>query len=179
MLRRCFTLAIAASLLCCATASADDVVELAGGKLTMKAPAGWKAKQPVIRIIEKEFTIPSSEGDGRCTIMQASGSFEANVDRWIAQVEQPDGSSSKEKAKTASRKVGDIQVQTFDLAGTYLDSRGPGSPVTKREKYRVLAAMLTTKGAGTYFVKFYGPEKLVAEHEKAFNALLDSVAEKK
>jgi hypothetical protein len=161
------------------SARADDsVVELAGGRLTAKAPASWKVKTPASRIVEKEFSIPSSEGDGRCTIMQATGSFEANVDRWIGQVEQPDGSSSKEKAKTGKKKVGEMEVQTFDLAGTYLDARGPGTPVTKKEKYRVMVAVLKTKKAGDYFIKFYGPEKLIAENEKAFNAMIESAVEK-
>lgn len=172
---------VAACVVCILTVSVnaeDSVIELAEGKLTLKAPASWKTKQPIVRIIEKEFTISSSEGDGRCTIMQASGSLQANVDRWIAQVEQPDGSSSKEKAKTATMKVGDMEVNTFDLSGTYLDSRGPGTPVSKKEKYRVLAGILNTKKAGTYFIKFYGPEKLVAENEKAFKEMLESAKEK-
>ena len=161
------------------SANAEDlVVELAGGKLTLKSPADWKTKAPASRIVEKEFAIPSSDGDGRCTIMQATGSFEANVDRWVGQVQQPDGSSSKEKAKTATKKVGDLEVQTFDLAGTYLDSRGPGTPITKKEKYRVLVGVLNTKKSGAYFIKFYGPEKLVAENEKAFNAMIESATEK-
>jgi hypothetical protein len=181
MLRSLF---IAASIVCAMAMSinADDsVLELAEGKLTVKAPANWKSKQPSIRIIEKEFTIPSSDGDGRCTIMQASGSVQANVDRWIAQVEQPDGSSSKEKAKTATKKVGDLEVNTFDLSGTYLDRPGgpaAGGAVSKKEKYRVLAGIVNTKKAGTYFFKFYGPEKLVAENEKAFNEMLESAKEK-
>lgn len=160
------------------TFAEDSVVELSGGKLTVKAPSSWKSKAPASRIVEKEFTIPSSDGDGRCTIMQATGSFEANVDRWIGQVEQPDGSSSKEKAKTGKKKVGEMEVQTFDLSGTYADSRGPNTPVTKKEKYRVLVAVLKTKKAGDYFIKFYGPEKLVAENEKAFNAMVESAVEK-
>lgn len=178
MLKRCF---MAASFVCLLSVSAvaeDGVLELAEGKLTVKAPAAWKTKQPVVRIIEKEFTIPSSDGDGRCTIMQASGSVQANVDRWIAQVEQPDGSSSKEKAKTSTKKVGDMEVNVFDLSGTYLDSRGPGTPTAKKEKYRVLAGILNTKKSGTYFFKFYGPEKLVADNEKAFNEMLESAKEK-
>jgi hypothetical protein len=179
VLRRFF---IAASMVCLVTVSAvaeDGVLELAEGKLTVKAPASWKTKQPAVRIIEKEFTISSSDGDGRCTIMQASGSVQANVDRWIAQVEQPDGSSSKEKAKTATKKVGDLEVNTFDLSGTYLDRPGgPVGAVTKKEKYRVLAGILNTKKSGTYFFKFYGPEKLVADNEKAFNEMLESAKEK-
>jgi hypothetical protein len=156
----------------------DATVELAGGKLTIKAPAAWKTKKPASSIVEKEFSIPSSDGDGRCTIMNATGSFQANADRWIGQVEQPDGSSSKEKAKTDKKMVGEIELQTFDLSGTYLDSRGPMTPVTKKEKYRVMVGVLNTKKSGSYFIKFYGPEKLVADNEKAFNAMLESAVEK-
>lgn len=178
MLKRFLTAASIVCFLAAPLMAEDGVVELAEGKLSVKAPAAWKTKQPIVRIIEKEFTISSSEGDGRCTIMQATGSVQANVDRWIAQVEQPDGSSSKEKAKTATKKVGDIELNTFDLSGTYLDSRGPGTPVSKKEKYRVLAGILNTKKSGTYFFKFYGPEKLVAENEKAFSEMLESAKEK-
>ncbi len=166
------------SLFAVSVKAEEPVVELAGGKLTMKAPADWKTKAPTSRIVEKEFSIPSADGDGRCTIMQATGSFEANVERWIGQVQQADGSSSKDKAKTATKKVGELEVQTFDLAGTYLDSRGPGTPVTKKEKYRVMVGVVNTKKSGAYFIKFYGPEKLVTDNEKAFNAMIDSATEK-
>ena len=65
------------------------------------------------------------------TIMGAGGSVEANIDRWIGQFTQPDGSDTKKAAKIEQKKIGGQEVHLVDVAGTYKDQRGPfaGGPV--------------------------------------------------
>ena len=41
-----------------------------------------------------------------------------------------------------------------------------------------LAAIVQTKDAGNYFLKFYGPKGTVTENEKAFRDLVDSMTVK-
>lgn len=45
---------------------------------------------------------------------------------------------------------------------------------TERPGYRMLAAIIPADGA-SFFIKFYGPKKTVAEHEKEFRAMLDGL----
>jgi hypothetical protein len=162
---------------------ADQQISLADGKLTLERPEKWETKRPSSNIVEHEFSVPPSEGDenaGRVTIMGAGGSVQANIDRWIAQFTQPDGSDSKEKTKTKQIKVAGRDVHVVDISGTYKDQRGPFSqaPAVEREKYRMLAAIVLDKNFGNYFIKFYGPERTVADQEKAFLKMVDSLEAK-
>ncbi|MBC7854218.1 MAG: hypothetical protein IAF94_12355, partial [Pirellulaceae bacterium] len=91
---------------------------------------------------------------------------------------QPDGSSTKDKAMVEKKTVGGTPVHIVDISGTYKDSpAGPfaGGKTVNREDFRMLAAIIETKAAGNYFVKFYGPKATIAENEKAFQELLLSL----
>jgi hypothetical protein len=154
---------------------------VADGKLAFKATGAWKKKTPKSNIIEVEFEAPAAKGDeiaGRLTIMGAGGDIKANIDRWYGQFLQPDGSDTKDRAKVEKKTIGGNTVHMVDVAGTYKDSpAGPfaGGKTVNRENYRMLAAIIETKAAGNYFVKFYGPKATIAENEKAFGELLQSL----
>jgi hypothetical protein len=153
---------------------------LGGGKLRLKAPATWKRKQPQTSIVEHEFAIPASKGDsadGRLTVMAAGGGVEANIDRWYGQFTQPDGASTRDRAKTKKLKVAGEDVHLVDISGTFKDQRGPAAPAVERPKFRMLAAIIAAK-SGNYFIKFYGPERTVADNEKAFQTMIDGLEQK-
>lgn len=196
------TLSKAANLLICATwmfslgtqiVQAQDTnsesekrphrVELAGGRMLLTAPGEWKAVEPSVRIIEHEFTIPSGEEDekdnkdaaGRLTVMPAGGSIEANIERWFGQFKQPDNKPTKDRAKTEKTKIDGITVHLVDVTGTFLDRRGPFAPAEEKERYRMLAAILETEGAGNYFIKLTGPERTIAHNEKHFRSFVKSL----
>lgn len=161
----------------------DAKFVIADGKITFTAPEGWKKIQPRVRIIEHEYQIDAVEGDkenGRMTIMGAGGSIEDNLNRWIGQFSQPDGSESKDKAKTEKKTVAGQEVYVLDIQGTYKDSPGPfaGGAVTNRPNYRMLAAIVLTPKDGNYFLKFYGPEKTVGENKEKFEKMIESLEAK-
>ncbi|MEX2113296.1 MAG: hypothetical protein WD845_08930 [Pirellulales bacterium] len=156
-------------------------MELAGGKLRLLAPEDWQRKQPRTSIVEYEFTVPAAQGDttdGRLTVMSAGGGIDANIDRWYGQFTQPDGGSTRERAKIKKLNVGGEDVHLVDLSGTYKDQAGPLAPATERPKYRMLAAIIPSKGAGTYYLKFYGPERTVTAQEKAFVSMIEGLERK-
>ena len=154
------------------------------GAVAFKAPATWTKKKPKSNIIEAEFEAPAAKGDeiaGRLTVMGAGGDIKANIDRWYGQFLQPDGSDTKDKAKLEKKTIGGNTVHMVDVAGTYKDSpAGPfaGGKTVNREDFRMLAAIIETKAAGNYFIKFYGPKATIAENEKAFQELLGSLVVK-
>lgn len=153
----------------------QEAIDLAEGKLVLKAPADWVRKQPSVRIIDHEFAVPKAEGDevdGRVTVMGAGGGVKANVDRWKGQF------TKLAKQKEEKREINGIEVHIVDLAGTYNDQRGPVAPPETREGYRMLGAIIVGKDLGSYFVKFYGPEKTVAANEKVFAAMIEGLEKK-
>ncbi|MBI2824230.1 MAG: hypothetical protein HYX69_06050 [Planctomycetia bacterium] len=144
-------------------------------------PAGWAVKQPRSRIVEHEFAVPAAKGDeleGRVTVMGAGGSVEANIDRWYQQFTQPDGGNTKERAKVEKKTIAGQEVTSVDIAGTFMDRAGPQAPAVERKNYRMLGAIIQTKQAGNYFIKFYGPQRTVAENKAAFDKMLDSLERK-
>lgn len=163
----------------------EHQISLADGKLVLQGPKSWQVKRPSSGIVEFEFAIPKAEGDetdGRMTVMGAGGSIDANVDRWLGQFRDSDGKPlGKDAAKTDKREIAGMNVVVVDMAGTYIDKPGgpfaPG-PSVERENYRMLAAIVQTKGAGNYFFKFYGPEKTVAANEKPFLQMLETLKSK-
>jgi hypothetical protein len=158
---------------------AETPFAIGEGKLALKAPAGWKKVQPKSRIIEAEFEIPAAKDDeiaGRLTAMGAGGTVEANIERWAAQF-----TGEGVKPKVEKKTVGGSEVHVVDLAGTYKDTPGgpfAGGKTVLREDYRMLGAIIVTKDAGNYFLKFYGPKATITENEKGFAALVDSLTVK-
>ena len=151
------------------------------GAVAFKAPAAWTKEKPKSNIIEAEFAAPPAKGDeiaGRLTVMGAGGDVKQNIDRWFGQFLQPDGSNTKDKAKVEKKTISGSTVHLVDVSGTYKDSPGgpfAGGKTVNRENFRMLAAIIETKGGGNYFVKFYGPKATITENEKAFQELLQSL----
>lgn len=166
-----------------AKAAPETSFTIGEGAYELPFPAGWARKPPKFNLIEHEFEAPAAEGDerpGRATISNSGGTIEANIDRWYAQFRQPDGSSTKEKARVETKKIGDSEVTLIDISGTYDDKVAPFSPMpgVQRENYRMLAAVIATKKAGNYYVKFYGPKKTIAEHETTFRKMIEGLQAK-
>ena len=155
-------------------------IDLADGKIVLTAPASWVRKTPRVRFIDHEFAVPASKGDsedGRVTVMGAGGSVEANIDRWIGQFKQPDGSETKNQVPEADRKqkIAGLEVQMVDLSGTFHDMPAPFDPTSKavdRDDYRMLAAIVVAPKLGNYFIKFYGPKQTVADHAEEFHKMI-------
>lgn len=160
-----------------AAESKRPVVMRLGPGLTLTAPSDWLPRTPKVRIIEYEFAVPAAKGDqadGRVTVMTAGGSVEANIERWFGQFIQPDGSATREAAKVEHKKIAGHKVHIVEIAGTYRDAPGPFAPPIERPGYRMLGAVIETS-AGNYFIKFYGPDRTVADHAKQFRAMLEAM----
>ncbi|HKP84842.1 MAG TPA: hypothetical protein VJZ26_02020, partial [Blastocatellia bacterium] len=99
------------------------------GNLQFKPPAGWNAEQPSGSMRYAQYKLPRAEGDAADAALVVyyfgqgqGGPVEANLDRWIGQMQQPDGSSSKSKAKTENITVNKMPVTLLDVTGTYTES---------------------------------------------------------
>lgn len=152
-------------------------VALAGGKLLFLAPANWEEVAKKSNILDNEFRAPKEAKDdaARITIMRSGGGIDANVDRWIGQFE----GATKNDAKIEKKEVAGTKVHIVDISGTYKDSMGGGpfapGPVTKRENYRMLGAIIETKDAGTIFIKITGMQPIVEQLADPFKKALDDL----
>lgn len=124
------------------------------------------------------YSVPAETGDpeaGECAVFyfgpNEGGGVQANIDRWIGQMKQPDGSSSATKAKT-QKLDGSVPITLVDLTGTYLSSSGPMMQVSaEKPGFRMMGAIVQGP-QGAVFFKFTGPEKTVGANAPKFLAMV-------
>ena len=151
------------------------------GDLHFKAPDGWVTEKPSSAMRAAQYKLPKAEGDSEDASLvlyyfgaSQGGSAQANIDRWISQIQQTDGSSSKDKAKTETMTVTGLKVTTVDVTGTYTAEMAPGSGTSHNDgNYRLRAAVVETP-KGNYFLKLVGPAKTVGRWEQAYADYLKS-----
>ena len=150
--------------------------------LKYTAPAGWTVKTPASSMRVAEFVLPktASDKDDASLVVyffgaNGGGGVQANLDRWISQMSQPDGKASKDLAKTATMTVNSLKVSTVDVSGTFVAEMSPGSAEHfNYPGWRLRAAVIETAG-GAYYVKLTGPAATVAHYDATYAAFLQSL----
>src|ERR1044072_7613211 len=91
----------------------------AAGEVKFKAPDGWTAEKAASTMRVAQYKLPRAEGDKDDASLvlyyfgaNQGGTAQANIDRWIGQMKQADGSESKSKAKTETMTVNGLKVTT-------------------------------------------------------------------
>ncbi len=147
------------------------------------SPAGWVSKTPSSAMRVADWTLPKADGDQDDATVTlyffgagSGGGLQANIDRWISQMTQPDGKPSKDVAKTATlASTSGLKITTVDIPGTYVAEVTPGSSERfNTPGYRMITALVETAG-GAHYVKFVGPAKTVAKWSQSFDAFLKSL----
>src|SRR5437588_2335807 len=153
----------------------------ASGELRFKTPDGWTVEKASSSMRVAQYKLPKADGDKEDASLvlyyfgaTQGGTAQANIDRWIAQMEQPDGSASKDKAKSETTTVNGLKLTTVDVTGTYTAEMAPGSKTFHNdENYRLRAAVVETP-KGNYFVKLAGPAKTIARWDQSYTDYLKS-----
>jgi hypothetical protein len=163
-------------------------VELADGKLILAAPAEWVNVKPKSTIVQYEFSAPKLDDKdkdkaARITFTASGGSIEDNLVRWYGQFEQADKSATKDKAKVEKFEVAGQTVHWVDIPGTFKDTMGagpfaPSKAPTLRANYRMLGAIIETKGMGNHYVKITGPADTVEKLAEGFKKMLKELTVK-
>jgi hypothetical protein len=161
--------------------NSNAAANTASGDLHFKAPDGWVIEQPSSKMRAAQYKLPKAEGDSEDASLvlyyfgaTQGGPPQANIDRWIAQIQQADGSSSKDKAKTETMTVNGLKITTVDVTGTYTAEMAPGSGTSHNDaNYRLRAAVIET-AKGNYFLKLVGPAKTVGRWEQSYTDYLKS-----
>jgi hypothetical protein len=151
-------------------------------ELTFNIVPGWTAVAPSSSMRVAEYTLPRADGDEEDASVVVyffpggAGSVQANLDRWIGQMEQPDGSPSADVAETSTlMSAGGFDMTLVDVSGTYVAEVTPGATERFNEPgYRLRAAVFETPD-GPYYVKMTGPEATVARWESSFTAFLHGI----
>jgi hypothetical protein len=144
-------------------------------------PSAWK--QDAARSMRvATYSIPPAKGDSEaaeCAVFYfgpgQGGSVDANVQRWVAQFETPDGKPVPSPAPKKT-KISGLAVTRLELEGTYLASMGPMAPPgVKKPGYKLLGAIVEAP-EGPVFFKLTGPAKTVAAAKTDFEKMLSSLS---
>lgn len=151
------------------------------GDLRLKAPEGWVSERPTSPMRVSQYQLPAAEGDAEAASLVVyyfgagqGGSVDANLERWISQMQSSDGRPSKDNAKTETTTVNGLKVTLLDVTGAYSggDMAGSSSGQTK-PNFRMRAGVIETP-KGAYFIKLVGPEKTVTRWDQAFQEFVKS-----
>jgi len=151
------------------------------GELRYKVPEGWTVEKPTSDMRVAQYKLPKAAGDGEDALLVVyyfgqgqGGPAQANIDRWLNQMKQPDGQPSKDRAKLETVIVNGLQVNTVDVTGNYSGGMSPDSaPADSKSIYRLRAAVIDTP-KGSYFVKLTGPEKTISRWDQAYSDYIKS-----
>jgi hypothetical protein len=151
------------------------------GSLAFTAPPGWQTRPSASSMRVAEFVVPKAAGDAENAEVIVyffggmGGSAEANIDRWIAQMQQPDGAASKDKAQRDAQTINGLKVSSVDVTGTYVAEMRPGATEHyNKPGFRLRAAVVETP-RGAYYIKMTGPAKTVTAADADYRKFLASL----
>lgn len=153
----------------------------APGSLAFTAPPGWQTRPAASSMRIAEFVVPRAQGDPEDAELivyyfgTGAGTIDANIERWIGQIQQPDGSPTKDKARRTTQSVNGLQLTLVDAQGTYVAEMRPGATERyNKPGFRLRAAVVETP-RGPYYIKMTGPVKTVGAADAAFTAFVGSL----
>ncbi len=140
--------------------------------LAWRAPGRWQAAPNTSSMRLATYRVPRADGDKEdadLSIMQAGGSVDANVARWVGQFD----AAAQKTAKRSTRKVGTLEITVVEVQGDY-SSGGMGTEPASGAGFALLGAIVATPGS-PHFFKLTGPAKTVMAARAEFDALLASL----
>src|SRR5215211_7098572 len=118
------TLIILMALACLVTL--HDIAAAQKSELTFRVPAGWVEEERTSSMRVAQYKLPKAPGDTEDASLVLyyfgpgqGGSAAANIERWVGQMKQPDGSAAK-GAKDEHLEANGLKVTTVDVSGTYV-----------------------------------------------------------
>ena len=151
------------------------------GTLTFDAPDGWRELSSTSSMRYAEFELPRADGDTEDATMVvyffggAGGGIDANLERWLGQMEQPDGRPSRDVATTRTFEAAGLSITHLSVGGTYVAEIRPGAPDRYEKPGFTLEAAVVETPNGPYFVKLVGPARTIDRWSASVTSFLESV----
>ena len=152
------------------------------GPIRFDPDPGWEkvAARSAMRLAQ--FRLPKAEGDAEDAELAIfffgagqGGGAQANLDRWVGQMEQPEGRASKDVAKVDRWEEGGLKFSCVDVSGAYVAETFPGSGERRNNPgFRLVAAVVEAPGGNVYF-KATGLQKTIARWRATIERMLRSV----
>lgn len=153
-----------------------EFTDVAGG-LAWNATAPLVARRPSSSMRAAEYGV-REHSDAELTVFHfgagQGGTVDENIERWVGQLQQPDGRPSREAATIAHVESNGIPITTVDVRGTFAGMGPTGQAGAGRTGWRMIGAIAEGPG-GMVFFKLTGPEAALDSAEQAFRELVESL----
>lgn len=150
--------------------------EIAGG-LAWHADPPLVSRRPSSSMRAAEYGVRGHD-EAELTVFHfgagQGGSIDENVQRWLDQLEQPDGRPTRDVAIVERAESNGVTITRVDARGTFAGMRGAPGAGGRHEGWRLLGA-IAEGPEGVVFFKLTGPEAAIDEAEGAFRALIESI----
>jgi len=144
------------------------------GPVSFELPEGWQEHPPASRMRTAEARIPGPGGDAELVVFYfgpgQGGGTEANLQRWIGQMEVTPGTEPERN----SFQVDDLTVTHVTVHGTLLPSGMGTGPDSPQPDSMLMGAVVEGPG-GPWFFKVTGPEATLEGQREAFLEMLRTV----
>lgn len=144
------------------------------GTIEFAVPANWQQQPPANQMRITQATIPGAGGNGDFVVFyfgpDGGGGVEANIQRWIDQMDPAPGSNPQPETFEANG----YRVTWIDVSGTLKPSTMGTGPATEQPNSRLYGAVVEGPG-GPWFFKATGPDATLAVERESFLEMLRSV----
>jgi len=154
---------------------------LAMGPFSLAAPADWTMKPITSNMRAADFQLPAAKGAGDAELIiyyfgpSGAGSIDDNINRWLDQLEQPGGKSSRDVAKIEKTKFADQDATFISVTGQFHAMAMPGGAAATDIADAELLGAIVASPQGPYYFKLVGAKPTVEASAAAFRAMLGSL----
>jgi hypothetical protein len=154
------------------TPAGGDAVQLE--HLTFVLPSGWKQVPPSSGMRVAQAVVTGPGGPAEMAVFNfgvgQGGNIEANIQRWVGQVELAPGTTPQREQFDANG----LRVAMVDVKGTLKAGQMGMGPAQAQPDSRLLGAVVEGVG-GPWFFKITGPDATLGPQRDAFVAMLHSM----
>lgn len=161
--------------------SQSSAAQTTHGRLHFAPPAEWATRPTTSMMRVAQFALPKADGDPEDAELVVyyfggtGGTVQANIDRWLGQMAQPDGRPTRQVATITERRVNALSMTIVDASGTLVAEVSPGSTERfNKPGFRLRAVVVATPN-GPYFVRVVGPAATVAHWSAQIDEFLGSI----
>jgi hypothetical protein len=148
------------------------------GPFTLVPPKDWKEIPVTSSVRAAQFTISDKKDEQADLVVtffgpNGVGPVDANIDRWVGQVQQANGKPSKDIAKIEQVKIAGQDATLVSVSGHVMTQQmGPSSPPAVDITDGGLIGAIVTSPSGPYYFKITGYKKTLDAAAPKFRAML-------